>query len=66
MARRSKRVYVLMFDEDGSGEVGEPQAVFRRKPSPSALVDYVPVEDAREVMDMFHSGHLWWKSLPLE
>lgn len=60
---KSKKVYVLMFDDDGSKEKGVPIAVFKHRQSHEALMDYVPSESPADVIAMFAYGNLWYVSV---
>ena len=70
MAHRgqSRVVYVLMVDEDGSGIIGVPTAVFDRKPTIKELysMEILPVGGAEGVMELselFEEKILWWKKV---
>lgn len=60
-----KKVTVLMFDEHGSKESGQPVAVFQVKPKYADLLDYVDANSVREVSELFKEGRFWFTSVEL-
>jgi len=65
MAHRgqSRVVYVLLYCEDGNGEIGTPQAVFDRKPTMRELLnmELFPAESLDEITELFDERVFWWK-----
>jgi hypothetical protein len=58
-----KKVTVLMFDENGSGENGQPVAVFQVRPKYADLLDEVGANSVREVGECFKEGRFWLTSV---
>jgi len=60
------KVHVLMFDDEGSKEKGEPQAVFTRLPKKAELLNWVEAETVEEIHEAFSFGYLWFKTMTLQ
>lgn len=56
----SKKVFVLMFDEDASREKGTPVGVFMMKPAHTTLMDYIQADSELEIKAFFKDGYLWY------